>query len=62
MLDQLMGEKLYLDFHPGCGVTSEALVKRGFVKQRELLRMHYGSAEVAATSPLVFAIAGPEMG
>ena len=62
MLDQLRGQKVYLDFHPGCRATTQALLKRGFLKQRELLRMRYGRGEAAATSPLVFAIAGPETG
>lgn len=62
MLDLLSGQKVYLDFHPGCGVSTEALLKRGLLKQRELIRMRYGTAEAATTSPLVFAIAGPEMG
>lgn len=62
MLAKLEGGKTFLDFHPGCGVAREALVKRGFVKQRELVRMRYGSEEVATTAPQVFAIAGPELG
>ena len=62
MLDQLNGGRVYLDLHRGCGATGEALVKRGFAKQRELLRMYYGSKQVAATSSLVFAITGPELG
>ncbi len=62
MLGQLRGQKVYLDFHLGCGATTEALLKRGFLKQRELVRMRYGRAVAAPTSPLVFAIAGPETG
>jgi predicted N-acetyltransferase YhbS len=62
MIGQLRGQKVYLDFHPGCGATTEALLKRGFLKQRELVRMRYCRAVTAPTSPLVFAIAGPETG
>jgi len=62
MLAKLKGEKIFLDFHPGCGAASEVLLKRGFVKQRELIRMRYGSDEIATTAPQVFAIAGPEIG
>jgi hypothetical protein len=62
MLDQLNGGRVYLDLHRGSGASGEALIKRGFVKQRELLRMHYGINQVAATSSLVFAITGPELG
>jgi hypothetical protein len=61
MLEQLNGGRVYLDLHRGCGATGEGLIKRGFVKQRELLRMHYGNDQ-AATSSLVFAITGPELG
>jgi GNAT superfamily N-acetyltransferase len=62
MLSQLHGEKVYLDFHPGCGANRGTLIAREFVKQRDLLRMHYGSRQVTPTSTLVFAIAGPEIG
>jgi hypothetical protein len=62
MLELLNGGRVYLDLHRGCGATGEGLIKRGFVTQRELLRMHYGNDQVAATSSLVFAITGPELG
>ena len=62
ILAQLKGEQIYLDFHTGYAVASEELLKRGFIKQRELVRMHYGNEKVATTSPQVFAIAGPEVG
>jgi len=41
---------------------AEVLAARGFVKQRELLRMSYGAPNSAASSESVFAIAGPELG
>ena len=62
MLDQLNEGKVYLDLYSGFGMTSDALLKRGFVKQRESLRMRYGRGQAAATSPMVFGIAGPELG
>jgi len=62
MIDQLAGEKLYLDFHTGFGIQSAALLKRGFVKQRDLIRMRYGKESRAGASTMVFAIAGPEVG
>lgn len=62
MLNQLAGEKLYLDFQTGFSVESSALLKRGFVKQRDLIRMRYGKESSAGASTMVFAIAGPELG
>ncbi len=62
VLSQLRDEKVYIDFHPGSGTDTERLLTRGFVKQRELLRMRYSSGKATTTSPLVFAIAGPEIG
>jgi len=62
MINQLAGEKLYLDFHTGFGIESSALLKRGFVKQRDLIRMRYGKESGAGASTMVFAIAGPEIG
>jgi hypothetical protein len=41
--------------------SAEVLAARGFVKQRDLIRMRYGKRN-SATSSLVFAIAGPEIG
>jgi ribosomal protein S18 acetylase RimI-like enzyme len=62
MLDQLAGEKVYVDFHTGFRLNSEALAERGFTKQRTLTRMSYGQESKAGTSKLIFAIAGPELG
>ena len=66
LLDELLGRlgagPVYLDlnttFEGGAGV----LAARGFVKQRELIRMRRGKATSAGTSPGVFATAGPEVG
>jgi GNAT superfamily N-acetyltransferase len=62
MLGQLSGRRLYLDFYPGSGLDPSALLERGFMKQRDLVRMRYGRENGAGTSKLVFAIAGPEVG
>jgi hypothetical protein len=62
VINQLAGEKVYLDFHTGFGIESSALLKRGFVKQRDLIRMRYGKESRAGASKMVFAIAGPEIG
>jgi GNAT superfamily N-acetyltransferase len=60
ILVQLRGS-VYIDFSNECGVSSSVLSDRGFVKERDLIRMSYGSQSVK-TSPLVIAIAGPEIG
>jgi GNAT superfamily N-acetyltransferase len=61
ILVQLSGTSVYIDFSTECGVSSSVLADRGFVKERDLIRMSYGSRSVK-TSPLVIAIAGPEIG
>lgn len=60
-LGQLSGSSVYMDFNNECGVSPSVLADRGFVKERDLIRMSYGSRSVK-TSPLVIAIAGPEIG
>ena len=62
MLAALAGAAVYIDFNRDCSVSSDELVTRGFTKQRDLLRMRYGSPSSAGTSKLIFAIAGPELG
>ena len=62
MLNQLAGEKIYIDFYTGFPMNSQALAERGFIKQRTLTRMSYGKESKAGTSSLIFAIAGPELG
>ena len=61
ILVQLSGTSVYIDFSSECGVSSSVLADRGFVKERDLIRMSYGSRSVK-TSPRVIAIAGPEIG
>ena len=61
MLSELSGRRVYIDFNTECGASTRVLSDRGFVKERDLLRMSAG-ARAARTSPLVVAIAGPETG
>ena len=58
---QLSGSNVYIDFSNECGLSSSVLADRGFVKERDLIRMSYGS-RIVKTAPLVIAIAGPEIG
>ena len=61
VLSQLDGRQVYVDFNTECGVGTNVLSDRGFVKERDLIRMRAGGPG-AKTSPLVVAIAGPEIG
>lgn len=61
ILGQLSGSGVYIDFSNECGVSSSVLAGRGFVKERDLIRMSFGSGSVK-TSPHVIGIAGPEIG
>ena len=61
ILGQLSGSSVYIDFSNECGVSSSVLTDRGFVKERDLIRMSFGPRSVK-TSPHVIAIAGPEIG
>lgn len=61
VLDELAGNRVYIDFNTECGAATSLLSDRGFVKERELIRMSAG-APAAKTSPFVIAIAGPETG
>jgi GNAT superfamily N-acetyltransferase len=61
-LGQLAGDAVYIDFHSGSSCTPDLLLERGFVKQRELVRMRWGRPNDLGASPSVFAIAGPEIG
>ena len=60
LLEQVQSSRVYVDFNCNWGEGAELLRERGFEKQRDLLRMQRGPA--SPTSPLVFAIAGPEIG
>jgi predicted N-acetyltransferase YhbS len=61
VVGELSGSNVYIDFNTECGVSANVLADRGFVQERDLIRMSYGSRSVK-TSPLVIAIAGPEIG
>lgn len=60
MLSQLPGREIYIDINRECVADTSLLSDRGFVKERDLIRMVNGPSQ--KTSPLVVAIAGPEVG
>jgi len=60
VLSELPGREIYLDVNRECVADTSLLSDRGFVKERDLMRMVKGP--VQKTSPLVVAIAGPEIG
>ncbi|HYK20162.1 MAG TPA: GNAT family N-acetyltransferase, partial [Pyrinomonadaceae bacterium] len=60
LLDQLGPNPVYVDFNRNWGDGGRLLSERGFEKQRDFMRMRRGPA--SPTSPLVFAIGGPEIG
>ena len=61
VLSELPGRRVYLDFNTECSASMTLLSERGFVKERDLIRMVKGGPG-KKTSPLVVAIAGPEIG
>jgi len=60
MLEQLDSNPVYVDLNRNWGDGQQLLSERGFEKQRDLIRMKRGVGN--PTTPLVFAIAGPEIG
>jgi predicted N-acetyltransferase YhbS len=62
MLDQLDGRDVFIDINTGFEVGAQIVAARGFVKQRDFMRMRIGLESNAGTSALIFAIAGPEVG
>jgi len=60
-LSQLAGREVYLDINRECLVDTTVLSERGFVKERDLVRMVKGGSS-QKTSTLIVAIAGPEVG
>ena len=60
-LSQLGDSQVYIDFNRECAAPTSMLSDRGFVKERDLIRMCTGRP-VAKTSPHVIGIAGPEIG
>jgi len=61
VLSQLGDNRVYIDFNRECSAGTSLLSDRGFVKERDLIRMTAGRPS-AKTSPFVVAIAGPEIG
>jgi hypothetical protein len=61
MLSQLPGHEVYVDINRECLDDTRMLSDRGFVKERDLVRMVKGGP-TRKTSPMVVAIAGPEVG
>ena len=60
-LEQLSGRDVYIDINKECVTDASLLSARGFVKERDLIRMVKGGP-TQKTSPTVVAIAGPEVG
>src|SRR6185503_21272895 len=42
VLSELPGRRVYLDFNTECGAAASVLSDRGFVKERDLIRMSAG--------------------
>ena len=62
MLGQLLHHRVYVDLNADFAQGRQILGERGFIKQRDLIRMSSGKRSNGGTSRLVFAIAGPELG
>lgn len=62
VLNRLDAGRVCLDLNTTYARGARVLEARGFVKQRELIRMRRGGVSGAGTSDSVFAIAGPEVG
>lgn len=62
LLSQVLGQRVYIDLNSNFKDGQKILTERGFVKQRDLIRMFYGQASEAGSSPSILAIAGPELG
>jgi len=60
MLSQLSRRDVYIDINKECVLDTSFLSDRGFIKERDFIRMAKGPGQ--KTSPLVVAIAGPEVG
>jgi GNAT superfamily N-acetyltransferase len=61
VLSRLLDRRVYIDFNKECSAGTSMLSDRGFVKERDLIRMRSGRL-TAKTSPIVVGIAGPEIG
>ena len=61
MFSELAGRDVYVDLNKQSSIGASLLSDRGFVKERDFIRMVKGR-ETMKTSPLIVAIAGPEIG
>lgn len=62
LFSQVSGQRAYVDLNGNFPGGRTILTERGFVKQRDLIRMTYGQASDAGSCSSIFAIAGPELG
>ncbi|HKG12644.1 MAG TPA: GNAT family N-acetyltransferase [Pyrinomonadaceae bacterium] len=62
VLARLASRPVYVDVNRQFESAARALDRRGFSKQRDLIRMRRGAMTASGTSDKVFAIAGPEVG
>jgi predicted GNAT family acetyltransferase len=62
LFSRLNGQKVYIDVNTTFAGFEMELNRRGLTKERDLIRMSYGTRSGAGTSSSVFAIAGPEVG
>lgn len=62
VLNQLVGQKIYFDANIATGFEPQYLSSKGFIKQRDLIRMSYGEKAPFGLSSLVYGIAGPALG
>jgi predicted N-acetyltransferase YhbS len=62
MFDRLNGRDVFIDINTRFEAGAQIMGTRGFVKQRDFMRMCFGPENSPETSELIFAIAGPEIG
>jgi GNAT superfamily N-acetyltransferase len=62
IFEQLNGRDVFIDINTRFETGAQIVSARGFVKQREFIRMRFGPDNRSETSKLIFAIAGPEIG
>jgi hypothetical protein len=62
LFGELDGQRVYVDVDTRFAGATSLLARRGFRKQRELIRMRRGRAPRHEAARMVFAIAGPEVG
>jgi GNAT superfamily N-acetyltransferase len=57
-----VGGRVFIDVPAHQPALQQALVRRGFVRQRPFVRMALGATPALAANPCLFAVAGPEFG